>query len=249
MFLCLKTLIGYKVTATDGDVGTVEDFYFDDETFEIRYIVIKTLEWFGKKVLLPPQAMLEPIWQYNRIPVNLTTDAIKNGPAIDSVKPVSRKKEKELFNFYNWIPYWSLNTPGHLWYPPTDVILKNKILAAIDEKESDNCDKHLRSFNEVKGYGIIAKDEKCGHLDDFIISSENAILTYLVVDTKDWLPSKNVLLSNEWVKSFDWNEEKIHVDVEKSQIENSPEFDPKEPVNRKYEEIFFDYYGRPKYWD
>ena len=47
---------GYRIGATDGDIGHVEDFIIDDETWEIRYMVVDTQNWWpGKKVLVAPQ--------------------------------------------------------------------------------------------------------------------------------------------------------------------------------------------------
>ena len=73
-------------------------------------------------------------------------------------------------------------------------------------------------------------------------------MRYLVVDTRNWLPGRKVLVSPDWVDAVDWSERKVHVGLTKEGVENSPEFDPNAPVNRRYEEMLYDYYGRPKYW-
>ena len=49
-------LVGYNLEATDGEIGKVESFYFDDDTWTIRYMVVKTGGWLsGRKVLISPK--------------------------------------------------------------------------------------------------------------------------------------------------------------------------------------------------
>jgi len=71
----------------------------------------------------------------------------------------------------------------------------------------------------------------------------------MVVDTRNWLPGRKVLVTPDWIDSVDWVEDKVSVDLTREQVKNSPEYHPKEPVNREYEARLYDYYGRPRYWD
>jgi hypothetical protein len=95
---------------------------------------------------------------------------------------------------------------------------------------------------------IQATDGEIGHVHDFIMDNEDWSVRYLVVDTRNWLPGRKVLLAPDWVDAVDWNEKKVHVGLTKDGVKDSPEFDPDAPVNRQYEETLYDYYGRPKYW-
>jgi hypothetical protein len=81
-----------------------------------------------------------------------------------------------------------------------------------------------------------------------LLDDESWILRYLVVDTRDWLPGKHVLLSTEWIRAVDWTHAMIHLNVTEEMIESSPEYDPTAPVTREYEQTLYDYYARPKYW-
>jgi hypothetical protein len=108
---------------------------------------------------------------------------------------------------------------------------------------------HLRSTKEIIGYHVGAKDDEIGHVDDFIAEDEKSWnIRYIVLDTRNWLPGKKVLISPQWAKEISWTFKKIFVDLLKEIIKNSPEYDPSEPVNREYENILYDYYGKPKYW-
>jgi hypothetical protein len=95
-----------SVWATDGEFGKVDEFYFDDETWTIRYLIVKTGGWlFGRKVLIFPTALKEPDWENEIFPVNLTKKQIKNNPDIDTERIVSRQQETELYSNYGW-PYY-----------------------------------------------------------------------------------------------------------------------------------------------
>jgi uncharacterized protein YrrD len=40
-------LKGLMIRAKDGELGTVDQFYFDDETWAIRYLAVETGGWLG----------------------------------------------------------------------------------------------------------------------------------------------------------------------------------------------------------
>ncbi len=103
----VDNLIGFTIGGTDGDIGNVKDFYFDDKTWTIRYIIVETGSWlFGRKVLLSPQAVTTSDWEKELFKVNLTMEQIKNSPNIDTEKPVSRQHERELYGYYPWGGYY-----------------------------------------------------------------------------------------------------------------------------------------------
>lgn len=64
MLRSIEELRGYTIGAIDGDIGSVDDFYFDDERWAVRYLVADTGGWLGgRKVLITPPALREPDWQ------------------------------------------------------------------------------------------------------------------------------------------------------------------------------------------
>jgi sporulation protein YlmC with PRC-barrel domain len=107
---------------------------------------------------------------------------------------------------------------------------------------------HLRQTREVIGYHIHANDGDIGHVEDFIFDDKTWIIRYMVIDTRNWLPGKKVIVSPEWITDIDGEESKVYVNLSQAEVRNSPEFDPSAPVNREYETRLYDYYGRPKYW-
>jgi hypothetical protein len=100
-------LKGFAIRAKDGELGTVDDFYFDDETWAIRYLTVATGGWLdGRQVLISPIAIVHADWQDKRLEVALTKKQVENSPDIDTHKPVSRQHEAELFGYYGYPNYW-----------------------------------------------------------------------------------------------------------------------------------------------
>jgi hypothetical protein len=251
MLRSIKEVIGYRILASDGDIGHVHDFFFDDEIWAIRYIVVDTGTLLpGRKILLVPSAVEQPEWIAHTLPVKLNKEQVKNSPEIDTDKPVSRQAEIELHKYYNWVPYWGVPPQGVV--PPAPPKEEEEVREENKKKrvlEGERVDPHLRSLKEVTGYHIQAPDGEIGHVEEFIANDSNWFICYMVVDTRNWLPGRKVLISPDWIERVSWANSKVYVDLPRELIKNGPEYDPAEPVNRQYEERLYDYYGRPKYWE
>jgi hypothetical protein len=241
MLRSVKDLNDYSILATDGEIGRVSGFYFDDQTWTMHYLVADTGPWlFGRKVLISPLALGQPDGTMRRFPVELTKEQVKNSPDVDLDKPVSRQYEVELHEYYNW-PDWRTPTSGQL---NTRFKVEEQVVRVAEG------DAHLRSTNEVIGYHVAAIDGETGHVEDFIVDDETWIIQYTVVDTRNWLPDRKVLIAPRWIDWVNWAKRQVHVNLHRETIKNSPEYDPAAPVNREYEERLYDFYGRPKpkYW-
>ncbi|MEW6752318.1 MAG: PRC-barrel domain-containing protein [Candidatus Latescibacterota bacterium] len=118
----------------------------------------------------------------------------------------------------------------------------------VPPEPGENGDPHLHSTREVDVYHIAARDGETGHVDDFIVEDGSWFVRYLVVDTRNWLPGRKVLVAPAWIDRLEWAEAKVHVDMTRQRVAPSPTYDPAAPVNREYEERLYDYYGRPHYW-
>ena len=81
---------GFHLHATDGSIGHVDDFLFD-ETCAIRYFVVDTSHFWIHKWMLIASAAVQAIDSANRtITINLTCDQIKRSPSLDTaaVEPI-----------------------------------------------------------------------------------------------------------------------------------------------------------------
>ncbi len=98
---------GHHIQAADGEIGHVEDFIIDDETWAIRYLLINTLNWWpGKKVLLSPQWIETVSWTEAKVIVNLPRETIKQSPEYTDESLLTRDYETLLYQHYNRLGYW-----------------------------------------------------------------------------------------------------------------------------------------------
>ncbi|WP_316814523.1 PRC-barrel domain-containing protein [Pedobacter nyackensis] len=244
----VKSLSGFTIGATDGEIGKVDELFFDDETWTIRYLVVKTGGWLsGRKVLLSPLALLRPDWKNRVFPVNLSKEQVKNSPDIDTKQTVSRQHEIELYDHYSW-PYYGAAGAGFYGgmgmagMIDSRITVKNVIAEQRNEKEPP--DPHLRSTDEVRRYHIHATDGSIGTVEDFIINDENWVINYLIVNTGNWFPGKKIILPPEWIEQVKWEDSSVYVDVSVDAIKHSPKYDPSMPMEEAYKEKLFNYYGR-----
>lgn len=249
MLRSIHELIGYEIKAGDGHVGKVADVLFMDREWVVSYFVADTGGWLsGRKILLPPAVIGRPDWTHCEVPVRMSKEQIENAPPLDSDAPISRKHEQELHEYWGIPPYWV--GPGAIGAMAASPVAVMKSGKEHTEPEIDESPGHpnLRSCHEVRGYHVHATDGDIGHIDDFIADDEEWVIRYLVVDIRNLLPGRKVILPPTWAREVSWSEAKVHMAVSRERIEGSPEFDPEAAINREYEEVLYDYYGRPKYW-
>jgi hypothetical protein len=98
---------GHDIQAADGEIGHVEDFIIDDETWAIRYLIIDTQNWLpGKRVLVSPQWIERVSWNESKVFVNLLRETIKQSPEYTDETILTRDYETGLHRHYNRQGYW-----------------------------------------------------------------------------------------------------------------------------------------------
>ena len=218
-----KDLYGHALTASDGDIGKVRDFYFDDKTWVLRYLVADTGSWLtGRLVLISPHAFGPLDEEKKTLRVKLTRKQIENGPAIDSHKPVSRQYEIDYYRYYGWPAYWD---GGALWgmggypvvFPPTGDALEPHV------QHHHRDDKHLQSAVSVKGYLIQATDGTIGHVTGFMVDDKSWAIRELVVETGHWYAGKEILIAPAKVIRISYEESQVYVNLTKADIERTGE--------------------------
>jgi hypothetical protein len=251
MIRCMTGLRGYILAARDGEIGRCRDFLFDDQDWSLRFMVADTGKWLsGKKVLVAPISLGEPDWAWNRFPVTLTRQQIEDSPLLDEHLPVSRQYERQYHEYYDLPMYWGGAAAWGSW-PVSDGTVAGKKEAENkeDAPEEESDEKHLQSMADVLGYHISARDGEVGHLDDLIVDAATWTIRQIVIDTRNWIPGRRVLLSPDSVNEIDLAERKLLVDRYIQEVRNGVEYDPGAPINKESEERLYDYYGRPREWD
>jgi len=236
MYRNVNNLIGNRMEGTDGEMGKVEEFYFDDQAWIIVYLVVKTGNWLsGREVLISPYALIMGMDRPGIFPVNLTKEQIKNSPDIDTNLPVSRQQEIALHQYYPWQSYWGTGFyEGGIWgivTPPAVDPLPVKPPVG---------DLHLRSTHAITGYHIETTDGKLGHLRDFIIDDETWHIEYLVIEMHSWPAGKKVLIARKHIKEIQWAASKILVDVTSKVLENTRTYDESEFLHPETLDKVFD---------
>jgi hypothetical protein len=246
MLRSIRELKNYVLEATDGEIGRCKDFLFDDELWIIRYMVADTRKWLpGSKVLISPQSLDEPDWLWKRFPVHLNQKQIKGSPPLETDAPVSRQYERRWAEYYELPQYWlGFGELGAIYNP---MVPSAEEQDEQSEKNNKLTEGQLRSAREVAGYHIQAIDGEIGHVDDFFVDDQVWTVNYIVVDTRNWLPGRKVLVSPQWADTASWSQRKVFFDLIKEKIENSPEYNPSEPPDREYESLLYNYYGIPPY--
>ena len=224
----INSLTGFAMGATDGEIGKVKEFYFDDETWAIRYMIVETGNWLsGRKVLIAPQALLGPDWKYEVFPVNLTKEQIKSSPDIDTDQPISHRQEIEMYGHYAWERYggsgfYAGGSAAVMDLPP---VVDEEIIKQNDpDNDHADDDPHLRSSERVSGYHIHATDGDIGHVKDFILDDETWKITALIIDTHNWIGGHKVLIPVRHINEIKWEDFKVFVDLSTKAINDFKTF-------------------------
>ena len=217
----LKGLYGHSIAASDDTLGHVKDFYFDDHTWVVRYVIVDTGNWLtGRAVLLSPHAFGHLAPTDGSLRVNLTRRQIESSPSIDSHKPVSRQYESEYFSYYGWPNYWM---GGAIWGFtgfPLVVAPSTEDLDAM-EKRHESDDPHLRSTRAVTGYHIETTDGTVGHVSGFLVDDQSWAIRELVVETGHWYSGKEILIAPAKIQRISHEESKVFVNLTMADLERT----------------------------
>jgi uncharacterized protein YrrD len=230
MLQSIKQLYGEKLGASDGEIGKVKDFYFDDQNWAVRYLVADTGTWLtSRQVLLSPHAIGSLYEDGKVMSVKLTRKQIEDSPPIEWHKPVSRQYEEEYYGYYGWPYYWQgdglwggMRAFPILEEPPN--FLPNGQAAATNPPHK-RADVHLRSTQAVKGYHLQASDGIVGHVCDFMMDNESWAISQIVVKTGHRFTGKEVLIPTSKISRISYEESTVHVNLTKEAVEQSPAHD------------------------
>ena len=197
----VKDLRGYAIRATDGVIGKVDDFYFDDEDWGIRYLVVDTGSWLsGRKVLISPIALGSPDWMSQELPVVPHEERRWNTVQTSTLGSRSHGSTKpSTFGYYGYPYYWGGAGLWGMGAYPGSLTAEGRIEEDLKAHGThatptpDDC--HLRSSNAVIGHHIEATDGDIGHLEDLLVDDYTWAIRYLIVDTSNWWGGHRVLVA------------------------------------------------------
>lgn len=263
MLRSLQDLENYEIGATDGAIGHVKDFYFDDHAWVIRYLVVETGNWFSsRKVLISPISIHHPDWAKKLLPVSITKEQVKNSPDIDTQRPVSRQHETQYLGYYGYPNYWGgTGLWGSGMYP---YAMAPGYVAPIERRDQSETvkrevatmeralyqdeDTNLRSCEAVVGYHIHATDGDIGHVSGLLVDEETWAIRYVVIDTSNWWVGHQVLIAPQWITGVSWSDQSVTVDLTRESVKTAPDFDPTRALNREQETGLYHHHQRHGYW-
>ncbi len=214
----INSLYGCKLAALDGDIGQVQDFYFDDQAWVVRYLVADTGSWLsGRQVLLTPLTFGHLDRAGKALPVKLTRKRIENSPSIELHRPVSRQHEIDYHQYYGWPVYWALT--GFGGYPVVVAPSEDQIEAQRSHPHREN--KHLRSTRAVAGYAIHAADGEIGSVRGFIVDDKTWTIRDLVAEAGHWYSGKEVLIASAKIGRISYEDSRVFVNLTKSAIQHT----------------------------
>jgi sporulation protein YlmC with PRC-barrel domain len=277
MFFQADELLGMDVSSIDGEeIGKVDDLIFDDNEWRVRYLVVDIGGLLAERhVILSPESAHQPDFEDGNLTVEATQRQIEESPEIDPNKPLTQQYLVELHSYYGWedVPVYGAvvppgtgagttadtgSTAGIGWYGvpvlggwgPMRDSEEAKAEDILRRRAPDETDEvALHGMDEILGYRIRATDKLIGAVGDWLID-EDWFIRYLIVDTRRWLPSRDVLVPVAAISDIDPFNSDVHVELSSEQLEESPEFDPDadEPLDRAWEERVFSHYGLTEYW-
>jgi hypothetical protein len=223
MLQSIKQLCGGKLGASDGDIGHVKDFYFDEQNWALRYLVADTGNWLPRRqVLLSPHSLGRLDQAEKVLRVNLTRQQIEDSPPIESHKPVSRQYEEEYYRYYGWPYYWQ---GGALWgmsgFPILELPPKPlpSELRTMIGPQLEQPDVHLRSTQAVTGYHLRTGDGMLGHVSDFMMDAQSWEITQLVIRTGHRLSGQEVLIPTKQVQRISYEDSTVFVNLTSAPVE------------------------------
>lgn len=231
MLRSTRSLGDYRIQATDGEVGFLDQFYFDDRNWNISYAVVEIGTWLhNKRILLSPTSITSVDEVSKTIQTELTVEQIKRSSDVHSHTPLALREPHDYYLYFGWPNYLGMGQKGTTAQRPDP-------------------DAHLRSANVVGRYRIIALDGEIGHIDDFLVDDSTWTIRYVVADTRNWWPGKKVLLATDWILWMSWAESNAYVNLTRHRIATAPEYDPRRPLTRDYEIELYAYHHRLPYWE
>ena len=240
MLTKIKDLTGYTLHCRDGMIGRVKEFYFDDLHWTIRYLIADTGSWLAeRRVLLSPYALISVNKINKQVAIGLTKKQIEESPPLPLDKPVSQQFETAYYEYYGWPLYWE----GAYAWGHHPIIIRDPEKRKSTNSGGKPWNPHLSSTLSVKGYHIQTLDGEIGHVKDCIIDDRTWAISYMVVDTHNWIPGRIVLISLKWIERVSWDESKVFVNLSCAAIKKTPEYAEKSLFTRVYEINLHGHYG------
>jgi hypothetical protein len=234
MLSSVRAMYGCTVHARDGDIGKVCDFYFDDQSWTIRYAVVDTTSCLpgGQRVLLRTTDLVCPASERQVIRVRLTRQQVQHSGPIDTWIPTEGLMKTAVAARHGW----NLGGQGTALPPSLGAASNAQVSMGTGGEGSLSgaayASRPLRRTTEVIGYDIQAIDGEIGYIQDMICDDETWAIRCLVAETQNGLPGRKVFVAPQWTEEVNWCEGEFHLGLPQEMVNKSPLFCPSSAVTR-----------------
>ncbi|ETZ19570.1 hypothetical protein [Pedobacter sp. V48] len=213
MLKSIQHLIGSSVKAKDGKFGVIKDIYFDDNTWNVRYLIVEARWWLLKhQWVISPFTVLQTGLTESSIQVTLTNKEIRQYPVEEASIPVSKQEEESLFNHHSW-PDYSSRSMFDENLPRSFHSLRS------EDKDQEYGDPHLRSFTHVRDYTVSNSDGFLGEVEDFLVDTVSWKISNLVIQ-HFFDPEEFNLIPVKKVRSINWDNFQLEIDLASGELEH-----------------------------
>lgn len=224
MLQSIKEIYGHKLTALDGEIGTVKKVYFDQQKWGVRYLIAETGGWLtSRQVLISPCALNNTVGHPEIFSVNLTRRQIEDSPHLEWHKPVSRRFEEAYYRYYNWPRYWQ---GDEIWgasgIPMRDGVIPPSLEPAqLTGPRLDMGDGHLWSTRKVDGYHVQTRDGIVGCVSDFMMDARAWVIRQLVIKVGHPHSGAKALIPMNTVVRIGYEQSSVFTDLTVRAVEQS----------------------------
>lgn len=196
-----KELLNYKVIEMDAEIGHVYDITFDDQTSEIKYLVIDTGSWLKHHlVLLNIEKINDIDNEFKEVIVNVTKNELLHGKEACDFPAIEQRLEESYRNEFGPPTYWhdgwgAALYPAYLW---EHYVKDHRDLIKNIE------DTHLHSVKALLEYEVRLENGELKPVVDVVVHTENWKLDWIVKLRGNLLMKKEADVPMEKVRKFDW---------------------------------------------
>jgi hypothetical protein len=250
MLFTANEFFDYTIRAQDGEIGSVHDILFDDEVWKLRYFVVDTGGWlFGRKVLVPPYAVLEPDRVAKALPVELTKEQVKDSPDVAVDPPLTREQEIVYHDYYRWPYYWgggSIEGAAMTGVAPEAMLVGDtRVTPDAHPLPPEDRDPSLRSAKNVIGYEVRNEDQLIGELVDMVVEAavgHQWMLPYGLMRLEVSGERKTILVPVEQLE-ITWPEEVVAIKLSATELASCPVVPDEGPYDMRTLDLARSHYG------
>ncbi len=239
MITTFKSCSKVRILTGGHFLGRIGDFIFEDDSWEIRFYLIRKTGLFSSRFIIQPSTLGDLARGFSTGGLSVERKPLENAPSLETHRPLNAQFVPGE-SIYHWPNY---PDAGGIWgvAPHLSGIFTNR------ESDRKN-DLHLRTKRDLIGLEIHSRGIPIGRVSDCLIESENSMIRYLVIQDQKFHSGRYLLIAPDWIESLSYQDRHASVNIDLSLFETAPSYQPRLGIDRKTEEVIFAHFRRSPYW-